>query len=159
MLSSQLKTVVKTNLSFLGIYEDLLLENVDFGKLHRSSIFCLNLVALTAISGVRNGKIRADFYDDCPDIPDTSALDPTQKNMLLLDDCFLGKQNKAEVYYTRGRHINCDTIYNSGKFIILFPQDVKNLKHIHADHCTSDLPLSEFKNFAMEYGATRNLIL
>ena len=33
-----------------------------------------------------------------------------QKNLLLLDDCFLGKQNKAEAYYTQGRH-NCDTIY------------------------------------------------
>ena len=50
---------------------------------------------------VRNGKIRADFYGDCQDIPDPSVLDPTQKNLLLLDDCFPGKQNKAEAYYTR----------------------------------------------------------
>ena len=73
-----------------------------------------NISPLTAIekfSGVRNGKIRVDFYDDCQDIPDPSALDPTQKNLLLLDDCFLGKQNKAEANYTRGRHNNCDTIY------------------------------------------------
>ena len=34
-----------------------------------------------------------------------------RKNLLLLDDCFLGKQNKDEAYYTRGRHNNCDTIY------------------------------------------------
>ena len=50
-------------------------------------------------------------YDDCQDIPDPSALDPMQKNLLLLDDCFLGRQNKAEACYTRGRHNNCDTIY------------------------------------------------
>ena len=59
-----------------------------------------NLSPLTDVerfSGVRNGKIRADFYDDCQDIPNPSALDPTQKNLLLLNDCFLGKQNKAEV--------------------------------------------------------------
>ena len=62
-------------------------------------------------SGVHNGKIQADFYDDCLDIPDPSALDPAQKNVLLLDDCFLGKQNKAEAYYTRGRHNNCVKIY------------------------------------------------
>ena len=52
-----------------------------------------NVSALTAIekfSDARNGKIRADFYDDCQDIPDPSALDPMQKNLLLLDDCFLG---------------------------------------------------------------------
>ena len=40
-------------------------------------------------------------YDDCQNIPDPSALDPTQKNLLLLDYCFLGRQNKAEAYYTR----------------------------------------------------------
>ena len=91
-------------------------------------------------------------------IPDPSALDPTQKNLLLLDDCFLGKQNKAEAYYTRGRHNNCDTIYiaqnylrlprhtirENSNFIILFPQDTKNLTHIHADHCAGYMPLKQF---------------
>ena len=69
------------------------------------------LIAIEKYRCVRNGEIRADFYDNCQNIPDPSALDPTQKNLLLLDDCFLGKQNKAEAYYTRGRHNNCDTIY------------------------------------------------
>ena len=101
------------------------------------------LIAIEKYSGVRNGEIRADFYDDCQNIPDPSALDPTQKNLLLLDDCFLGKQNKAEAYYTRGRHNNCDTIYiaqnyfrlpchtirENSNFIILFPQDTKSLAH------------------------------
>ena len=119
------------------------------------------LIAIEKYSGVPNGEIRADFYDDCQNIPDPSALDPTQKNLLLLDDCFLGKQNKAEAYYTRGRHNNCDTIYiaqnyfrlprhtirESSNFIILFAQDTKNLTHIHADHCAGDIPLLEFKQF------------
>ena len=61
-------------------------------------------------SGVRSGTIKADFYDDCNAIPDPSDLDTSQKNLLLLDDCFLGKQNKAEAYYTRGRHNNTTTI-------------------------------------------------
>ena len=51
--------------------------------------------AIDTFSGVRNGKIKADFYDDCRNIPDPSALDPVQKNLMLLDDCFLGKQKKA----------------------------------------------------------------
>ena len=118
------------------------------------------LIAIEKYSGVRNGKIRADIYDDCQNIPDPSALDPTQKNLLLLDDCFLGKQNKAEAYYARGRHNNCDTIYiaqnyfrlprqtiwENSNFIILFPQDA-NLTHINADHCTNDISLLEFKQF------------
>ena len=119
------------------------------------------LIAIEKYSGVRNGEIRADFYDDCQNIPYPSALDPTQKNLLLLDDCFLGKQNKTEAYCTRGRHNNCDTIYiaqnyfrlprhkirENSNFIILFPQDTKNLSHIHADLCTGDIPLLEFKQF------------
>ena len=118
--------------------------------------------AIETFSAVRNGKIRADFFDDCQGIPDPSALDPTQMNLLLLDDCFLGKQDKAEAYnYTRGRHNNCDTIFiaqnyfrlprltirENSKYIILSPQDVNNLKHIHADHCASDISLLEFKQF------------
>ena len=109
----------------------------------------------TAVNCVRNGEIQADFYDDCQNIPDPSALDPMQKNLLLLEDCFLGKQNKAEAYYTRGRHNNCvtkyiaqnyyclprHTIWENSNFIILFPQDTKNLTHIHADNCAGDIPL------------------
>ena len=54
------------------------------------------LTAIDTFSGAHNGKIKADFYDDGQNIPDPSALDTMQKNLLLLDDCFLGKQNKAE---------------------------------------------------------------
>ena len=64
--------------------------------------YIASFVAIEKYSGMRNGNIQADFYDDCQDIPDPSALDPMQKNLVLLDDCFLGKQNKAEAY-TRGR--------------------------------------------------------
>ena len=81
-----------------------------------------------------------------------------QKNLLLLDDCFLGKQNKAEAYYTRGIHNNCDTIYiaqnyfrltrENSNFIIRFPQDVIFLNYAffcpgtmttHAESINSDL--------------------
>ena len=84
-----------------------------------------SLIANGKFSGARNGKIRADFYDDCQDIPDPSTLDPTQKNLLLLDDCFLGKQNKAEAYYTRGRHNNCDTIHIAPNYFRLPRHTIK----------------------------------
>ena len=61
------------------------------------------LTGIDTFSGARSGKINADLYDDCQDIPDPSTLDPMQKNMMLLDDCFLEKQNKAEAYYTSHR--------------------------------------------------------
>ena len=83
-------------------------------------------------------------------------------------DCFLGPQNKAEAYYTCGRQNNCDTFYISQSYfplprhsirgnmnlLILFPQDVKNLSHIHADHCEGDMTLNEFKSFCKQVWST-----
>ena len=43
-------------------------------------------LGIERFSGVCNGRIRADVYDNCQDIPDPSALDPKQKNLLLSDD-------------------------------------------------------------------------
>ena len=115
-------------------------------------------------SGVAKGTIKGDFYSDCTLIPDPTDLSIEEKNLLILDDCFLGPQNKAEAYYTRGRQNNCDTFYISqsyfrlprhtirenANFIVLFPQDVKNLTHIHADHCDGDMSLKEFKSFCRQ---------
>ena len=117
---------------------------------NQEDLLAANISPLTAIgtfSDARSGKIKAGFCDDCQDMPDPSTLDPMQKNLMLLDDCFLGKQNKAEAYYTRGRHNNYSrlprhTVRGNSIFSILFPQDVKNLTHIHADHCASDISLS-----------------
>ena len=109
--------------------------------------------------GIAKGSIKSSFFDDCTQIPDPSELNASSKNLLILDDCLLEKQNKAESYYTRGRHNNCDTFYISqnyfrlprqtirenANFIILFPQDNKNIAHIYADHCGSDMDIDEFK--------------
>ena len=119
------------------------------------------LEVIDQYSGARKGTIKADFYADCSMIPDPTELSIEEKNLLILDDCFLGPQNKAEAYYTRGRQNNCDTFYISqsyfrlprhtvrenANFIVLFPQDAKNLVHIHADHCDGDMTLEEFKRF------------
>ena len=35
-------------------------------------------------------------------------------------------------------------------YLILFPQDAKNLNHIHADHCDGDMSLNEFKSFCRQ---------
>ena len=111
--------------------------------------------------GVTSGNIKANFYNDCSsEIPDPTELNEQEKNLLILDDCLLEKQTKAEAYYTRGRHNNCDTFYISQNYfrlprqtirenanlILLFPQDAKNVAHIHADHCT-DIDIKEFKDF------------
>lgn len=124
-------------------------------------------VALTPVqvidqyTGDRKGHIKAEFYGDSNMIPDPAELNSDEKNFLLLDDCFLGSQNKIEAFYTRGRQNNCQTMYISqsyfrlprhtirgnANFIILFAQDAKNLQHIYADHCDGDMSLDEFKTF------------
>ena len=58
-------------------------------------------------------------------IPDPSELDPNAKNLLILDDCFLGRQNKADAYYTRGWHNNCDTIFLSQNYFRLPRQTIR----------------------------------
>ena len=112
-------------------------------------------------TGDRKGGIKAEFYADCNMVPDPAELNSDEKNFLLLDDCFLGSQNKIEAFYTRGRQNNCQTMYISqsyfrlprhtirgnANFIILFSQDAKNLQHIYADHCDGDMSLDEFKKF------------
>ena len=117
------------------------------------------LKAIENYNGTRNGKITAEFFDNCDLIPDPKTLDTNLKNLLILDDCYLGKQSMAQSYYTRGRHGNCDCLYISqnyfalprnsvrenANFIILFPQNSKSVVHIYQDHCT-DISFTEFKN-------------
>ena len=104
------------------------------------------------------GEITAEFYENCDKIPDPRELDRKLKNLLILDDCFLGPQSKARAYWSRGRHSNSNCIFISqnyfaldrrsirenSNFILLFKQNNKSVQHIHEDHCT-DLPFDEFK--------------
>lgn len=119
------------------------------------------ITVLDEYSGPCNGTIKAEFYDDCSKIPDPSELNVDENNLIIFDDCILQKQNKAEAYYTRGRHNNCDTLYISqnyfmlprrtvrenANFILLFKQDIKNVNCIYGDHCSYDMTLEEFHSF------------
>ena len=89
--------------------------------------------------------IRADFYGDCQDIPDPSALGHRQKNLLLLDDCFLGKQNKAEAYYTISDYLGIR--FEKIQTLLSCSHKTRRISHIHADHCANDISLLEFKQF------------
>ena len=125
--------------------------------------------AIEEYNGPKDGNINVSFYTDSELIPDPSQLDSNAKNLFILDHCFLGRQNKAEAYYSRGRHNNCDTIFLSQNyfrlprqtirencnFLMLFQQDTKNINHIHADHC-SDIPLEEFRDFCKQVWKTKH---
>ena len=103
--------------------------------------------------GVCKGNIKANFYSQGEaEVPDPVDLNPTAKNLLVLDDIMTGPQSKAEDFYTRGRHNSVNVFYISqsyhrlprqtirenSNFLILFPQDEKNLRHIYEDRCSAD---------------------
>ena len=113
-------------------------------------------------NGKCKGGINAEFVDDVDLIPDPAEFDVEKKNVLVLDDVLLGPQNKIEDMYTRGRHNGIDTFYlaqnyfkiprqtvrENANFIVLFPQDMKNLNHIYNDHCSGDgISCEQFSDF------------
>jgi len=88
-----------------------------------------------------------------------TQISPEHKNLMILDDHLLQKQNKCEAYYVRGRHSNCDCLYLSqnyfklphqtirenANFFCLFAQDQKNIDHIFNDHLSQDMMKEQFK--------------
>ena len=100
--------------------------------------------------------VKCNFFETASDVPD-----PQDLNLMIFNDLLLGKQNKCEDYYTRGRHSNVDCFYLSQNyfklprqtirenvnFICLFPQDLKNLNHIYSDHVGDDMTKEEFRKF------------
>ena len=55
------------------------------------------LKAIENYNGTRNGKITAEFFDNCDLIPDPKTLDTNLKNLLILDDCYLGRQSNCNL--------------------------------------------------------------
>ena len=106
--------------------------------------------------------VVGNFYEG---VPDPRELSSEKRNLMAFDDLLLEKQNKCESYYVRGRHCNVDcfyfaqnnfklprqTITENANFISLFPQDMKNLKHIFEDHVGSDMTREEFRQLCKVY--------
>lgn len=112
--------------------------------------------------GVCKGNIKANFYSHGEaEVPDPTDLSPNDKNLLVLDDIMTGPQSKAEDFYTRGRHNGVNVFYISqsyhrlprqtirenSNFLILFPQDSKNLRHIYEDRCSTDSHIVSYDLF------------
>ena len=122
-----------------------------------------SLNAVDEFTGEKTGEITVEFFDTPEKIPDPKSLDKGLKNLLILDDCYLGKQNTPRSYFSRGRHSNCDVIYltqndftlsrnsvrENANFQIFFPQNAKSVEHIYRDHC-SDIPFPEFKELCQK---------
>ena len=120
--------------------------------------------------GVVNSSIKANFYNDCSAVPDPTELNSREKNLLILDDCLLEKQSKAESYYTRGRHNNCDTFYISQNYFRL-PRQTRMLISSCCSHKTRKiwcifmliivqiLTSKNLKNFVKVFGVNNMILL
>jgi transposase InsO family protein len=117
---------------------------------------------ITHLPRKRKPVIELDVYDCSLPVPDPRDLDRTKKNLCVFDDMVTeSNQSLAESYYTRGRHNNVSCIYISQSYhmlprqtirsntncLILFRLPNKDLRHIHDDIVSGDMPYQEFNQF------------
>ena len=91
---------------------------------------------------------------------DVVPLNEARKNSIFIfDDIACCNQNIVREYFSMGRHRNIDCFYlcqtdsTIGKqlirdninFLIIFKQDLTNLKHIYQDHVNSDMSFEKFR--------------
>ena len=91
-------------------------------------------------------------------------LNPNKRTILIFDDVMLEKQTPIEQSFSQGRHSGADCFYlcqsyfripkqcirDNANMIILFNQDVKNLRAIHDTYVSGDMDFNEFRKFFSE---------
>lgn len=97
-------------------------------------------------------------YNDVDDLPAPEEIQPY--SLVIFDDVTSCNQNNIKSFFSFGRHTNIDCFYlcqtyssipkqlirDNTNLVIIFQQDMTNLKHIFDDHVSVDMNLSEFKN-------------
>jgi ABC-type lipoprotein export system ATPase subunit len=111
---------------------------------------------------IKNTNVNLEVYDGTLPVPDPRDLDRALKNLCVFDDMITdSNQSLAESYYTRGRHNNVSCIYISQSYhmlprqtirfnancLLLFKLPNKDLRHIHGDIISGDMPYQEFNQF------------
>lgn len=85
--------------------------------------------------------------------------DAKPNSIIIFDDCITDEQNVIKAYFSRGRHNKIDSFYltqcytkvpkhlirDNANFLIIFPQDDINLKHIYDEHVSGDMNFKEFQ--------------
>ena len=110
--------------------------------------------------------MKADFFNDCT-IPDLADLNVKEKNLLILDDTFLGKQIKQKciiredhtiiVAFLNYFRLPRQTIRDNANLIILFSQDTK-IKIIYTPAIVMMIcMLKNSRNFVETYGVQLNI--
>lgn len=105
-----------------------------------------------------------DFYKYSSDSELLSPEDIKPNSVVIFDDIAACDQNKIREYFSFGRHKNTDCFYlcqtytsipkqlirDNSNLLIIFPQDLLNLKHIYDDHTNFDMSFQQFKDICSE---------
>lgn len=89
-------------------------------------------------------------------------------SVFIFDDVACEPQVHIRNYFCMGRHKNVDAFYlcqsysripkhlirDNCNFLVIFKQDVLNLRHIYDDHVGADLTFNQFKNMASRCWST-----
>lgn len=87
-----------------------------------------------------------------------------ENSVIIFDDVVSCDQNIIKSYFCFGRHKNTDCFYlcqtysaipkqlirDNANLIIVFQQDMTNLKHIYDDHVNVDMSFQDFKNLCAQ---------
>lgn len=104
--------------------------------------------------------------------PDTSEVIPIEsvkpESLVIWDDICYKNQKNLGTYFQMGRHYNVSSfiliqtyvkvlkhIRENLNFLVIFPIDEMNLKHIYTDHLSNDFKcFAEFKNICLKCWST-----
>lgn len=100
------------------------------------------------------------FYesDNAENIIDPKEIE--SNSLIIFDDIVCCDQNIVKDYFCFGRHKNTDCFYlcqtyssipkqlirDNANLLIIFQQDMTNLKHIYQDHINVDMTFNQFKD-------------
>ena len=71
-------------------------ENIIKNQDEFENIKTSPLAIIAEYNGERKREVKADSFDNCDMIPDPKECSKDEKNIQILDDCFLGPQNKVD---------------------------------------------------------------
>lgn len=83
-----------------------------------------------------------------------------KNSIFIFDDIICDKQNNVSAFFSMGRHRDVDCFYlcqsysripkqlirDNANLIIIFKQDMANIKHVYNNHVNTDMSFLEFEN-------------
>jgi len=166
LLPNSIRCVIcgPSNCGKTNLLVNLLLLYLNYDKLHiySKSLQQPKYKMLQEWAAQLNKLARStvvSFHSD--DVLPVEQLNPKERTVMVFDDVMLEKQTPIEKYFSQGRHGGADCLYlcqsyfripkqairDNINLLVLFNQDVKNLRAIHDTFIGGDMDFDEFRRF------------